>query len=1157
MASVQLDDKAIFNVARMIDSPRARAEYLEQVCADDAPRRERIIDLLRAYDHDQSFMEVPSVNMTQTVDTKIAPCPPGTVVGPYKIREQIGEGGMGVVYAAEQTVPIRRKVALKLIKPGRDTKEVIARFEAERQALAMMNHPNIARVLDAGTTANGQPYFVMELVRGIAITDYCDQAKLDTRQRLELFATVCEAVQHAHHKGIIHRDIKPSNILVTRHDGMPVVKVIDFGVAKALHEPLTDKSLYTGFAQMLGTPKFMSPEQVELSGLDVDTRSDIYSLGVLLYRMLTGRTPLDFDDDTKRSFDEMRRQIREVNPPRPSSRFSTMKNADLTTIAERRQTEPQRLSRELRGDLDWIVMKALEKDRTRRYETANGFAMDIKRYLNNEPVTAVAPSTAYLLKKYILRHKNTFAAATMIFGLLVTGTVVSTWLAVRATNAEGQALAAKDDAQRQRDDAQAAQRKADEEKQRALLAEQRIRRVAYASDMNLAARELSRGSLGRARELLDRYRPGPTEADLRGWEWRYLWQQSRSDPHETLCQMESEAGLVSVSHDGRYVAACAGGLVRIWDLSTRSEIANSPIQARYAMFSPTEPLLAYWCDGDEAEGGSPEQGFRLWDYSRQETRAILPMTEGFDGIAFSADGATFAAANAGWNRDAHRLNLWAVADGKPIRESLKANMVGPGAGFPFSLAGDLSIAVHGTGGARQSTVRVIDLTENGKSWESAPVRSGEWVECMALSPDNRLLAVGLGTVSPEVQIWEATQDPPLAFRLVKRLPGHHAYVRDVLFVDDRTLASASADQTVRLWDLSNLDNIPNSRVFRAHVDEVSSLAILPDKRTLVSGCRNGSVFLWDISAPPKRETAHFTFNRRGNWSITEDETAMISCNDNGNVSRWTGPRYEVKHTLFSLGTGFHRGCVSGDATKIASGYTNGTIKIWDVVKRKVIQEFEAGGGPVWANAFLANNEQIQVSVRNTMSIWNWKQRELIKDWSDPPGKRLLSSSGNVCVTKTKDGTLIRQSLQSNGLQELPSSWPVSRWSTNLSSDGNYLASSTYGAGVTNTGQVNVWDLNTQTKVGTFGQMLMSVHGVSFSPDVRRLAASSGSFEAVKLWDFDSQQEVLTLAAEGGPLRNVRFGRGGNVISANDEGGVVYCWRAPSREEIATSEAQRE
>jgi serine/threonine protein kinase len=354
---------------------------------------------------------------------------PGERIGAYKILQQIGEGGCGVVYMAEQEQPVRRRVALKVIKLGMDTKQVIARFEAERQALALMDHPNIAKVLDAGATDTGRPFFVMELVRGIKITDYCDQNNISTRKRLGLFMQVCGAIQHAHQKGIIHRDIKPSNVLVTLHDGLAVPKVIDFGIAKAATgQPLTDKTVFTAFEQFIGTPAYMSPEQAEMSGLDIDTRSDIYALGVLLYELLTGKTPFDAKRLVSAALDELRRIIREEDPPRPSTRISTLDAAERTTVAKRRQADAPKLVHLVRGDLDWIVMRCLEKDRSRRYETANGLAQDVQRFLDDEPVVARPPSHLYRFQKLVRRNKLAFAAVSSVILSLLVGLGLSTWL---------------------------------------------------------------------------------------------------------------------------------------------------------------------------------------------------------------------------------------------------------------------------------------------------------------------------------------------------------------------------------------------------------------------------------------------------------------------------------------------------------------------------------------------------------------------------------------------------------------------------------------------------------------------------------------------------------------------------------------------------------
>jgi eukaryotic-like serine/threonine-protein kinase len=550
-------EETIFHAALQL-APEKRAAYLTLACEGDDPLRSRIQFLLEARMEADPFFRQEALRvalgegLTGQSTVAMITEKPGDRVGPYKLLEKVGEGGWGVVYVAEQEEPVRRRVALKVIKPGMDTRQVIARFEAERQALAMMDHPNIARVFDAGATVTGRPYFVMELVRGIKITDYCDQANLSTRERLDLFIQVCHAIQHAHQKGIIHRDIKPSNILVTVNDGAPVPKVIDFGIAKATtQQQLTDKTVYTAFEQFIGTPAYTSPEQAGITSLDIDTRSDVYALGVLLYELLTGKTPFDAKTLLAAGLDEMRRTIQEQEPVRPSTRLNTLSGEELTTAAKRRGTEAPKLVHLVRGDLDWIVMKCLEKDRTRRYETANGLAQDIERHLSHEPVTARPPSTAYRLQKFVRRNKVMVTAGTAVAAALVLGVVVSAWQAVRATRAERTQA-------RLRSQAQENAREA--ERQRRLAQVQ-----AYAADMKVADTALRENNLGQAVTALRRHIPTKAgEEDLRGIEWRYLWQKCQVQQSDVF-RHKAEVTGAELTRDGRWLATVSGGAFWVWD----------------------------------------------------------------------------------------------------------------------------------------------------------------------------------------------------------------------------------------------------------------------------------------------------------------------------------------------------------------------------------------------------------------------------------------------------------------------------------------------------------------------------------------------------------------------------------------------------------------
>lgn len=510
-------------------------------------------------------------------------------IGRYRIRERIGGGGMGEVFAADQSAPIKRRVAIKIIKAGMDSKQVVARFDAERQALAMMDHPNIARVLDAGTTEHGRPYFVMELVRGVPITQFCDQNRLSTRQRLELLIPVCMAVQHAHQKGIIHRDLKPSNVLVTLHDGVPVPKVIDFGIAKATNQQLTNHTVYTEVRAMIGTPAYMSPEQAEMSGLDIDTRSDVYSLGVMMYELITGSTPFEPERLMKAGLVEVQKIISEEEPPRPSQRLSTLGEA-ITSVASRRNTEPARLGKIVAGELDWIIMKALEKDRRRRYGSASEFAADLQRYLDGEPVIAAPPSTAYRLQKFARRNRTALVTSSLVLIVLVAGVVASGWMAIRARKAErevAQQLVATQReeavAKAERDEAQKARQRADASE---AMAREQATKSSLLANYTLAKYMLSEGRTAPAYEAITaaiRVKPNCEYGILLERivsESRECWSLVGEVP-ESVSAIGSDATEGADATLGALVgknrctlALCAGSQLRLYDVARARVVAE-------------------------------------------------------------------------------------------------------------------------------------------------------------------------------------------------------------------------------------------------------------------------------------------------------------------------------------------------------------------------------------------------------------------------------------------------------------------------------------------------------------------------------------------------------------------------------------------------------
>ncbi|HEY5911990.1 MAG TPA: protein kinase [Verrucomicrobiae bacterium] len=1117
--------EALFEAAVALETDAQRADYLNRACPDPQLRRE-VEALLEAHRHPDSLFEEPTARVETTPAEGV-----GTLIGRYKLLEALGEGGFGAVWLAEQKEPVRRKVALKVIKLGMDTKQVVARFEAERQALALMDHPNIAKVFDAGTTESGRPYCVMELVRGIPITRFCDENSMAADRRLDLFIKVCHAVQHAHQKGIIHRDLKPSNVLVTLHDGVAVPKIIDFGIAKATHQELTDKTIHTLFQQFIGTPAYVSPEQAEMSGLDIDTRSDIYSLGVLLYELLTGKTPFDSKELLASGLDEMRRTIREQEPVRPSTRLNTLPGQELTTAAKRRGTEAPKLIHLVRGDLDWIVMKCLEKDRTRRYETANGLALDIERHLNQEPVDARPESTAYRVRKFVRRNKLMVTAAAAVAGALVVGTVVSAWQAVRATRAEREqnrlrleAVNARDDEANQRRAAVQAQQQAEAERLAA-------RQQAYAADMELGEQALAMNDRGLARRLLDRHRNRPGETDLRGWEWRYLWAQCQSEELGELCRRPNSVYRVAYDAEGKRLAVAGfarqGEFVGLWDVPGGTPIAMLQTNAGHLVtFSPRGDLLA----------ADNHRGLTVWRANTLELLHQLPLHGLVKALKFSPDGGQLAAlSHAGkvtvWNIDQVRVAYELVVSGGLREED---------GDLDFSPDGKRLAVGHGDG-----RLRVIDL-DTGSSDLSIEAHNGQMITAVAWAPTARILATGSGYSANPIRIWDTESG-----RLIGALEGHTSWISRLVFsADGQFLYSASGDQTIRIWDVQNVRCL---RILTGSGDEMYGLALSPDGTTLASGAKDGAVAFWSALPQSKQEQPR-RLRMQGTQAAFSPSGRCLAVPCDGVIQMYELPGLKHLGPLSATGTNVAAVAYSPDGTMLAGGGSDGWLRVWSTAESRLLNEWLAHKACVGGLRFTEDGSQLvsgsySPGVGGELACWDARTgRRLTSLLTTNAVLKSASPDGRIALASDDSGQLRWWQTGSGQLLAATSGHKRRVIGAAFSTDGSRAAS------VAEDGTVALWDVSSFSPIASFKGHMLAASAVTFSPDGRRLATCSVDREAVKVWDLATVRELVLLRGEGSLFDSVVFSPDGNWLAACSSQGQLHVWEAPSLEEIATSEA---
>jgi WD40 repeat protein/serine/threonine protein kinase len=1124
-----MDEASIFLEALKRPSPGERAVFLDQACGGNDELRRSVELLLRAHDKAGGFLADSPAPAGVTLDQP-APNSPGTVIGPYKLLEEIGEGGMGTVWMAQQAEPVKRLVAVKLVKAGMDSKQVIARFEAERQALALMDHPNIAKVLDAGTTGVGRPYFVMDLVKGVPITRYCDEHHLTPRQRLELFLPVCQAIQHAHQKGVIHRDLKPSNVLVALYDGRPVPKVIDFGVAKAAGQPLTDKTLVTGFGSIVGTLEYMSPEQAEVNQLDIDTRSDIYSLGVLLYELLAGSTPFTKKDFEKAGMLEMLRVIREQEPSKPSAKLSTAEG--LPTLAANRGTEPAKLTKLVRGELDWIVMKALEKDRNRRYETANGFAMDVQRYLADEPVQACPPSAGYRLGKFARRNRGPVLAGSLVLAALVIGIVGTTWGMIRATHAEADAVreAGEKTVALGQKEAALATAKANEleaHKQETLAKEKELlaRRRFYASQTNLASQAWEARQPARVLELLEGLRPRPGEEDLRTFEWYYLWRLLHGGRRLALRGHSRIVTGLTYSPDGKALASVSwDGTTRLWDAATGREVSVLEGGAWDVAFSPDGKLLT--------TGGKETGVVTVWDLASR--RVLKRFPQSVIGLAFSPDGKTLAGGGLAFAPDIKTLGggaddarLWDIATGQE-----RARLAGAGPVAGFSANGKALVTASNWHGG-PGTVRLWDpATGVERSRFEVP-----FIGAIALSPDGATLAVAGGNVG----LWDVATG-----RLRTSIP---LDLHPLAFSPDgKSLAGGARDRTVRVIDVATGRELAQE----VHLDLVTGAAFSPDGKMLATASQKGHIKTWDMQ-PAEDAVALPIPDNLGSGRhhitlrFTPDGTTLIVGNAGRTrlVDAATGQEVAAAEPPGVAAT-------SADGNVWAARAAPDRWMIWDRakggekatvpgLKLHPIDVYAKGGALSPDGNTLALWEENHRD--NTVTLWDVATRQPRTLRGAPPKSNRLSVN---CAAFSPDGKRLAAAFQFQWITvwDLASGRVTVQFrqdpdlaefgAIGFSPDGTALAASL------NNGTVRLWDAGTGQLRATFKGHTGTVSGLAFSPTGETLATCAAD-GTIRFWDVATGQERLTLKAPHGREACLAFSPDGRTLASFGQDNTLRLW----------------
>ena len=1172
MTTEHKDEEAIFKAAFKLKSSTEQMAYLKKACGGDHELLARVEALLKAHQEAGDFLEAPVLDPVATLDDSPLTEIPGMVIGRYKLLEKIGEGGFGVVYMADQTKPISRRVALKIIKLGMDTKEVIARFEAERQALAMMEHPNIAKVLDAGATDTGRPYFVMELVKGIPITEYCDNNNLDTQQRLELFINICKAIQHAHQKGIIHRDLKPSNVMITLHDGKPVPKVIDFGIAKATGQRLTEKTLFTRFAQMIGTPEYMSPEQAEFSGLDVDTRSDIYSLGVILYQLLTGVTPFDGEKLRDAGYSEMQRIIREDDPEKPSTKLSTMGKA-LTDVAKHRKVEPEALRKLIRGDLDWIVMKTLEKDRTRRYETVSELATDIERHLRDEPVLASPPSAGYRLRKFVRRNRVAVITSLLVAVTLLIAVIASAMYAREAT------LHAKESED----------------------ARQEITGLLAASYVDRAQALCEQGEVGRGMLwLAHSLKTAPEDSSgldhavrtsLAAWHGqlhslRAVFEYAPIQyPSFAVVFTEGPAGTYTMTSSGadiwnaadhfhfayRILTGPGSITVRVNSIDNTHDWAKAGIMIRETLDAGSKHVLAcvtpangiafqrrtgsnavstnadyagiadvmtpHWVRLERDAAGnftaSHSANGTTWESVELSIPTNIPMNANvYVGLALSS-------------HDAAKL-CKAVFSNVRITGSVSAEWAHQVIGVPANATESLSPCMVNSvnfspdgswilAACEDGTVRLLDST-TGQPIDR-PLHHGSEVRAVAISPDGTQIVTG--GKDGLVRLWDAITLEPVGDPMQ-----HDEWPVTVFSPDSSRMITGGTDCAVRLWDAGTGKSLRKAFQYEGEGKRgVRALAFCPNGLRVVLTIDKGihQMFDADRSEPIGPPVNHPSTLR---VAISPDGTRFATAGYGSIISVWEAATGELAYEPIVHGGVIYALAFSPDGSRIVSGGNTRMALLWDAATGEPIGAPLRQRNTVRAVAFSPDGKSVATGNEDgVVRVWDLIQSKYVGEpvkHQDQVLAVAYGSHGLRILTEIDGAIQIRDAATGRPIGK-PFSHPAQFYRVVFSPDDSRLVTQR-----ARFGRLRLWDVATGEMVGELFQD--SLDCITFSPDGSRIL--TGGDSVASLWDAATLKCLGEFRQHRSIVSGVAFCSDGSQFLTGSYDGTTQLWDAATLEPIA-------